>query len=547
MAKRKRTVSSDSEEEGFKTSKFVDVEASEEEEEEEESLSDFINEIAEEAESEESAASSVAEARTTHRPLELHPAEDFEEYSKKLEERYATEEEQLEVEEIPQQMLLPTERSPKLWLIRCTPKKEKHVVLGITRKCLAAEKAGNSLQIFSVLCNEGVKGYLYIEAYQKQQVLQAIEGVQGAFKTHIAQVPIKEMTDVLFISEVDPVMFREGNLLRLTKGKYAGDVVQIDGLSQNREMVVVKIVPRSGAGEVQELFSPDDYHPSEVYKLSRDSYVYKRETYRNGYLIKDVPTAHLSPAPPATPEETRWFTAGETSRANTGSVAKGEFVEVVTGGLKGVTGTVVGTAPEGAQLKIGERTVTIPLANLQKRYAVGEEVQVISGRKRGKSGFIIEIHQNTLKIGINDFTEEIEVKVEEVKLGSIPTGQSAAAPSTPALLRTRKDPLVNKMGAILAGEHKGKHGVVKDADEGLLRVQLITSLKHVQVPREDFAVQRSDSVFKEAGREREMYRGEAAPRTPPLYHSAPAAPSTPTTPVHSMNGRRVLDEFDEFE
>ncbi|KAI5188708.1 transcription elongation factor SPT5 [Nematocida sp. AWRm77] len=525
MARRKHEISSDSEEEGYKASKFVDVEASEEEDEEdeeEESFSDFINEIAEEAESEE-------ESRE-RKPAEPLLADDFEEYSKKVEERYATEEEQLEVEEVPQQMLLPNKRSPKLWLVRCAPKKERHAVLSITRKCMLAERADTPMHIFSVLSNESVRGYLYIEAYQKQQVLQAIEGVQGVFKSNITQVPTKEMTEALFISEIDPVMFREGNILRVCKGKYAGEAVQIEGLSQTRNMVVVKIVPREGPGEAPELFSPDNYHAGEVYKISKDSYVYKKETYRNGYLIKDMPTGYLSSVPPPVPEEKRWFEHAEALEA--AAVCKGEFVEVVSGGLKGATGTVISTTPEGAQIKIGERSITLPLGELRKRYAVGEEVQVTSGRKRGKSGFIIEINNDVLKIGINGFTEEIEVRADEVKSGGLAEESARKSSAPPQMLRARKDPLVNKTGSILSGEHKGKRGVVKDVHDGMLRVQLITSLKYAQVPKEDFAVQRTEALFKEARKEKEdaVYPEQMAPRTPPLYQSTPP---TPPTPVHS--------------
>lgn len=523
-------------EEKRKTSKFVDVEASEEEDEED-GLSDFINEVAEEVseaeeeevsgiEETEEEASEIEELGPVSPPADIFKEEEepFEVYSKKIEERYAAADEQIEVEEVPQQMLLPTERQPRLWLIRCTPKKEKHIVLALARKYMSLIK-DSQLQITGVVHNEHLKGYIYIEAYQKQQVIQAIEGIQGVIKSSVTQIATKEMTEVLYVHETDPILYKEGNLFWMTKGKYAGDLVQIESLPQKRGMVTVKIVPRALSHGRQVLFSPKDYHPSEVYKVSGSTYIYRKETYRDGYLIKDVPTSHLSSTPTPTQQERKLFSSGTTKEAV--HVVPGESVEVVYGALKGAKGTVVSLSGEDVVIEIGTRKVPVSMYDIKKRYAVGNEVVILSGRKKGKSGFIMSIDGDRLQVGINGFTEAIEVGTDEVRLGSIPE-QQQEVPQRQQSIIYRRDPLRNKAGVIIAGKHKGKRGIVKDVFGDSIRVQLITNLEHVMVGKEEFEQK------KEQAQPQSQFVHRREPQTRPerrVYEEGA------TTPVQAEEGR----------
>ncbi|KAI5187002.1 transcription elongation factor SPT5 [Nematocida homosporus] len=527
MSKRKR-IDSDSEDGQYKSNKFVDVEASESDDEDE-GLSDFINEIAEEAESE-SLIADTEESGEEAEPVEAAESESegseepFEEYTKKIERRYSAAEARLETEEVPQQMLLPTDKHPRLWLIRCLPKKEKSLVLTIMRKVVNSETTDSPINITGVLFNESAPGYIYVEAYQKQQVLQAIEGVTGAFRTTIVQVPAKEMADALIVSETDPIVYKPGSLQWLTKGRYAGDLVQVEGPGQERGMVAVRIVPRLGAQNKQALFSPEDYHPSEVYKVAKNSYVYKKETYTDGYLLKDVPTAHLVQTPTPTTEERSWFSEGSVKEPV--RVAKGEFVEVIQGALKGASGIVISTGSDEVLIKIGERKVALSLFEVRKRYAVGDEVIVVSGRKRGKSGFILGLNGDHVRIAIDGFSEEIEVHSDEIKLGSVPTERVAPAKS---LIRERRDPLLNRSGSIIAGEHKGKRGIVKDVQGSTLRIQLIANLKYVTVPRDYFEQQkRSGPTRTPHHPERRFHEGNTTPihegNTTPVSHPIDSTP-----------------------
>lgn len=84
-------------------------------------------------------------------------------------------------------------------MVKCRIGEEKSTCLLLMRKFLAYQNTNEALQIKSVVAPEGVKGYIYIEAYKQPYVKSAIENVgnlrMGLWKQMM--VPIKEMTDVL--------------------------------------------------------------------------------------------------------------------------------------------------------------------------------------------------------------------------------------------------------------------------------------------------------------------------------------------------------------
>lgn len=102
-------------------------------------------------------------------------------------------------EDITKQSLLPNVKDPNLWMVKCRIGEEKNTVLLLMRKCIAYRDSPEPLQITSVLTVDGLKGHIYIEAFKKTHITQAIEGINslrmGLNNQHM--VPIKEMTDVL--------------------------------------------------------------------------------------------------------------------------------------------------------------------------------------------------------------------------------------------------------------------------------------------------------------------------------------------------------------
>lgn len=75
---------------------------------------------------------------------------------------------------------------------------------------------------------EGLKGYVYIEAYKQQHVKQAIEDIGNLRLGRWQQlmVPINEMTDVLRVVR-DTAILKRNSWVRIKRGMYRDDIAQV--------------------------------------------------------------------------------------------------------------------------------------------------------------------------------------------------------------------------------------------------------------------------------------------------------------------------------
>lgn len=64
-------------------------------------------------------------------------------------------------------------------MVKCRIGEEKATVMHMMRKFIAYQFSNEPLQIKSVIAPEGVKGYVYIEAYKQPHVKQAILNVSN--------------------------------------------------------------------------------------------------------------------------------------------------------------------------------------------------------------------------------------------------------------------------------------------------------------------------------------------------------------------------------
>jgi len=70
-------------------------------------------------------------------------------------------------------------RDPNLWMVKCRIGEEKATVMHMMRKYIAYQYSNEPLQIKSVIAPEGVKGYIYVEAFKQPHVKQAILNVSN--------------------------------------------------------------------------------------------------------------------------------------------------------------------------------------------------------------------------------------------------------------------------------------------------------------------------------------------------------------------------------
>lgn len=151
-------------------------------------------------------------------------------------------------------LLTPTVRDPKLWLVKCKPGKERELCFNLMRKFYDAETREKPLKITSALCRDHLKGFIYIEAYNKNDVIAAIDKMFHFYSTKISLVPIVEMTDVLRVEskssskfmggQLDMNRLRPGLWVRVKRGKYEGDLAQIVDVLEASESAVIKLLPR---------------------------------------------------------------------------------------------------------------------------------------------------------------------------------------------------------------------------------------------------------------------------------------------------------------
>ncbi|KAK8769846.1 hypothetical protein V5799_013689, partial [Amblyomma americanum] len=255
-------------------------------------------------------------------------------------------------DEIAQQTLLPGVKDPNLWMVKCKLGEEKATLLQMMRKFIAFQFTEEPLQIRSVVAPEGVKGYIYIEAYKHTHVKQVIQGV-GNLRIGLYQqtmVPIKEMTDVLRVTR-EQAQLRPKQWVRLKRGIYRDDLAQVDYVDTAQSQVNLKLLPRvdytrprgalrSAANEPEKrkkskrpaakLFDVDAIRAvgGEV-TTDGDFLIFEGNRYsRKGFLYKAFATSAIDPLDFQAHELKKYFKMGD-------------HVKVISGRFEGDTGLIV--------------------------------------------------------------------------------------------------------------------------------------------------------------------------------------------------------------
>lgn len=130
-------------------------------------------------------------------------------------------------------------------MVKCRLGEEKQTVFQLMRKFIAYQFTEEPLQIKSIVSPEGVKGYIYVEAFKQTHVKQAIDGI-GSLRMGLysqQMVPIKEMTDVLRVVKEQSVM-KPKSWVRLKRGIFKDDIAQVDYVDVAQNQVHLKLIPR---------------------------------------------------------------------------------------------------------------------------------------------------------------------------------------------------------------------------------------------------------------------------------------------------------------
>lgn len=412
--------------------------------------------------------------RQLDRQRELEASMDAEKQAQMLKERYGRNRgAATDSVVVPKRLLLPSVDDPSIWGVRCKAGKEREVVFSIQKRIeerpLGSRKP---VKIISAFERGGaMSGYIYVEARRQADVMEALEDMTNVYpRSKVILVPVREMPDLLRVQKSEELV--PGGWIRIKRGKYQGDLAQIEEVETNGLQVTVRLVPRldyglnedSGAPmqdpkrkrvgmnpavarPPQRLFSEAEAkkkhskYLSATSSLGGKSWGYLGETYVDGFLIKEMKVQHLitKSVNPRLEEVTMFARGSEdgTSNLDLASLAEtlknstaedsyipGDPVEVFRGEQQGLVGRTSSTRGDIVTIQVTEgvlsgQMIDAPVKSLRKRFREGDHVKVIGGsRYQDELGMVVQVKDDTVTLLSDMSMQEITVFSKDLRLST---------------------------------------------------------------------------------------------------------------------------------
>lgn len=492
--------------------------------------------------------------RQLDRQREIDASMDAEKQAQMLKERYgrnrAAASDSLVV---PKRLLLPSVEDPSIWGGRCKPGKEKEVVYSIQQRIeQRPANSRNPMRIISAFERGNImQGWFYCEARKLADVTEGLDAINFYYPSQkLTLVPVKEMPDLLRVQKSEELL--PGGWIRIKRGKYQGDLAQIEEVETNGLNVTVRLVPRldygmnedalsapadakrkrgaaSSVRPPQRLFSETEAkkkhakYLSSTSALGGKSWNYLNDNYVDGFLIKDMRVQHLS-AKNVNPrlEEVTMFARGaedgtanldlaslaETMKNSTAedSYLPGDPVEVYRGEQQGLIGRTVSTRGDIVSLQVTEgdlagQTIDAPVRTLRKRFREGDHVKVIGGsRYQNELGMVVQVKDDTVTLLSDMSMQEITIFSKDLRLSA-----EMAADGQLGIYDVHD--LVQLDAATVACVIKVDRESLRVIDQnGSIRNILPTQVANKIVPRRDaVATDRNGAEIRVADSVREVY------------------------------------------
>ena len=415
--------------------------------------------------------------RELDRQRDLAASMDAEKQAQALKERYGRNRAaNVDSAVVPQRLLLPSVDDPHIWRLKCKPGKEREVVFAIMKRIEDRAGTREPLQLISAFERGGVmSGNLYCEARVVEDVTTALEGLQNVYMgTKPMMVPITEMPDLLRTRKSKSL--EPGMYVRVKRGKYAGDLAQIDEVESNGTEVTLRLIPRldyglnedvnaatdakrkrfgfgsnTGPRPPQRLFSENEARKRHGRYLTKgtgftaNTWTYMNDTYVDGFLIKDYKANHLQSEEvnPTLEEVTKFAADAEDGTENldlsalaatiksnaSGAFLPGDHVEIWQGEQRGVVGKAVSVHSDIVRILVssGElagQIIESPVKGLRKLFREGDHVKVIGGSKYfDEVGMVVKIVEDRVTILTDSNQTEITVFSKDLRVATDSGGQ----------------------------------------------------------------------------------------------------------------------------
>jgi transcription elongation factor SPT5 len=364
---------------------------------------------------------------------------------------------------------MPGPGDPKLWQVRCKSGTERNVVNTILMKGFVKAEEGDPLLIYSAFQRDSLPGLVFVEADKAQHVDAALKGISNVYlqtprnnqakNNPIQLVESRDMVSLLTMKKKVTTV-KKGMWVRVKRGKYAGDLAQVNDVQPDGLTAAVLLVPRidyepdnrsaedrkrkKGAGGAanslatrapQRLFSheavQERYGRGAAFKKS-GRWIFKDEEYTaDGLLDKEYPITSLQTEDvhPTLTEIARFGgddlsaiadknsttsisinldALAEQSRRTAGSnVQPGDRVEATEGELAGMRGIVEAVSGEVVTIRATDSDVgSVELAgkSVKKIFNVGDHVKVTHGRNQDDTGMVLRVDANTVTY-LSDLTQ----------------------------------------------------------------------------------------------------------------------------------------------
>ncbi|OWZ22081.1 Transcription elongation factor SPT5 [Phytophthora megakarya] len=366
--------------------------------------------------------------------------------------------------EVAQQSLLPSIQDPRMWVFKCKPGREQHLVVALMNKFIEFARRGEPLMVKSVVASNS-KGFIYVEAEREPHAKDCLNGLRDVQQWSMKLVPIHEMTSVLNVkTKRKPLV--AGAWARMKRaGLYKGDLCKVIEILDNGARAVVKMIPRLDpivlAGGEQPKYKKGQRPPQKLFHanmvpgadVARRRYpstgemmdTFDNDFYQEGFLIKELNIATMLTTEDVNPtlDEINRFSsvAGEDADhtaeemlasveaddwKNKVDLTKGDTVRVIEGDLINLMGVVLSTNTANDTVRvmplheeIKDTILDFQLKQLMKYVKVGDHIKVVSGMYSGETGTVVSVDDSegapVAIVLVDSMAREIQVRVRDLQ------------------------------------------------------------------------------------------------------------------------------------